>query len=198
MFDTATIARTRKIRNLLKSNGYINEAPLRKLCKVLDAANIDLKSFDDSVYQRLSSARLEPVLRTLKVLHEEGVWLEITNLIVPAWTDDADMIKRMCGWLCENGLSDYPVHFSRFTPLYRLTQLPATSLSKLEEAYAIAQSSGLKYVYLGNVPGHRTESTFCPACKKVIIDRRGFVVSKKDLVKGSCRFCGERIPGVWA
>jgi pyruvate formate lyase activating enzyme len=117
-FDTATLGRKQKIRNLWKSSGYINEEPLRKLCRVIDAANIDLKSFDDKVYQELNGAKLEPVLRTLKVFKEEGVWLEITNLVIPTWTDNLDMIKRMCDWLCASGLQDCPIHFSRFTPLY--------------------------------------------------------------------------------
>ena len=112
VLDTATIARTKKIKNLLKSSGYINEEPLRKLCAVLDGANIDLKSFDDGTYKRLSEARLAPVLRTLQVLREEGVWLEITALVVPNWTDDLGTIRRMCDWLVSNGMSDVPLHFS--------------------------------------------------------------------------------------
>ena len=197
VLDTAKVARERKIRNLLKSNGYINQDPLRKLCKVIDAANIDLKSFDDSIYRRLSSGQLEPVLRTLKVLREEGVWLEITNLVIPAWTDDLDMIKRMCDWLCANSMTDSPIHFSRFSPLYKLTQLPTTPVSRLEQAHTIAIQAGLKYVYLGNVPGHRTESTFCPSCKKLILERRGFTVGENHIKKGNCEYCGEGIAGVW-
>jgi len=122
--DTATLARGKKIRNVWHSNGYINEQPLRKLCKVMDAANIDLKSFDDAIYRKLSGGHLAPVLRTLKVLKEEGVWLEITNLVIPTWTDDLDMIKRMCDWLVQNSFQECPLHFSRFNPLYKLTQLP--------------------------------------------------------------------------
>jgi pyruvate formate lyase activating enzyme len=197
VLDTAKIARERKIRNLLKSNGYINEQPLRRLSKVLDAANIDLKSFDDSIYRRLSSGTLDPVLRTLNVLREEGVWLEITNLVIPTWTDDLDMIKRMCDWLCANGMADSPIHFSRFSPLYKLTQLPATPVSRLEEAHSIATQAGLKYVYIGNVPGHRTESTFCPSCKKMILERRGYTIGENHIKKGKCEYCRESIAGVW-
>jgi len=197
-FDTATLARRHKIKNVWKSNGYINEGPLRKLCSVLDAANIDLKSFDPKVYQKLNSATLEPVLRTLKVFKEEGVWLEITNLVIPTWTDDLDSIRRMCDWLCANDLADCPLHFSRFTPLYKLNQLPSTPVSTLDQALAIAKTAGVHYVYVGNVPGHRAENTYCHSCGKMIIERRGFAITAKHMKDTSCAFCQARIPGVWS
>jgi pyruvate formate lyase activating enzyme len=196
-YDTAKLAHGKKIRNVWKSNGYINEQPLRQLCKVLDAANIDLKIFDEDMYKKLSSGKLAPVLRTLKVFREEGVWLEITNLIIPTWTDNFDLIKRMCDWLCANGLSDVPLHFSRFTPLYKLSQLPVTPTATLERAYDIATKAGIQYIYLGNVAGHWSENTRCNQCKKIVIERSGFTVLANHVVKGKCNFCGEIIPGVW-
>jgi pyruvate formate lyase activating enzyme len=196
-FDTAGLAHKHGIRNVWKSSGYINEAPLRKLCRVIDAANIDLKSFDDRVYLELNSARLEPVLRTLKVFKEEGVWLEITNLVIPTWTDDMAMITKMADWLCANGLQDAPLHFSRFTPLYKLSQLPPTPVSVLEQARLIAMKAGVRYVYIGNVPGHDAENTVCPRCGGVVVERRGFAVLKNEIENGKCRMCGEKIPGVW-
>jgi pyruvate formate lyase activating enzyme len=196
--DTSMLARERKVKNVLKSNGYINEAPLRKLAKYLDAANIDLKSFDAGTYRRLSQGKLEPILNTLKVLREEKVWLEITNLVIPSWTDDLDTIRRMCEWLCANGLADSPLHFTRFIPLYKLTQLPATPVSTLERAREIALKAGVKYVYLGNIPGHKAENTFCPKCGNMIIERRGFIIATKHILDGHCVYCHERIPGVWA
>jgi pyruvate formate lyase activating enzyme len=197
-YDTAKLARNKKIRNLWKSNGYINEKPLRQLCKVLDAANIDLKVFDDTTYTKISSGKLAPVLRTLKVLREEGVWLEITNLIIPTWTDDLNTIKRMCEWMCTNGLSDAPLHFSRFTPLYKLNQLPTTPTAILENAYDIALKAGMQYVYLGNVAGHWAENTRCYKCKKIIVERSAFKILANHIVKGKCKFCGEKIPGIWS
>ncbi|MCX6143317.1 MAG: AmmeMemoRadiSam system radical SAM enzyme [Ignavibacteriales bacterium] len=197
-FDTATLARKKGIKNVWKSNGSINEHPLRKLCKVMDAANIDLKSYDDDIYKKLSAGRLAPVLNTLKVFKEEGVWLEITNLIVPTWTDDLDMIKRMCDWLVKNGLHDCPLHFSRFNPLYKLTQLPVTPVSTLERAREIALKSGLQYVYIGNVPGHAAENTYCHHCSKMIVERRGFTILSNNIAGGTCKFCGAHIPGVWS
>jgi len=196
-YDTAKLARDKNIRNVWKSNGYINEKPLRQLCKVLDGANIDLKTFDDAMYAKLSSGKLAPVLRTIKVLREEGVWLEITNLIIPTWTDNFDTIKRMCEWLCANGLSDAPLHFSRFTPLYKLSQLPSTPTSTLEQAYDIATKSGIQYVYVGNVGGHWAENTRCPKCKKIVVERSALTVLAIHMTQGKCKFCGEKIPGVW-
>jgi len=196
--DIATLARRKKIRSVWKSNGYINEAPLRKLCKVIDAANIDLKCFDESVYRKLNGGHLEPVLKTLQILKEEGVWLEITNLLVPTWSDNLDTVKRMCEWLSARGLHECPIHFSRFTPLYKLTQLPLTPVSTLDKAKEIASAAGLQYVYIGNVPGHAAENTFCHSCRKLIIERRGYQILQKNLKGSSCGFCGVRIPGVWS
>jgi len=197
-YDTALLARRQKVRNVWKSSGYINEGPLRTLCTVIDAANIDLKGFDEKVYQELNGVSLGPVLNTLKVFKQEGVWLEITNLVIPTWTDNAEVIRRMAEWLCENGLRDCPLHFSRFVPLYKLNQLPSTPLSTLESARDIALKAGMRYVYIGNVPGHEAENTWCHNCGKMIVERRGYSILKNDIVGGKCGRCGERIPGVWS
>jgi pyruvate formate lyase activating enzyme len=197
VLDTASIAREKKIRNVLKSNGYINEEPLRRLCRVLDAANIDLKCFDDSIYQRLASGHLDPVLKTLQVLHEEGVWLEVTHLMVPSWSDNLDMVRQMCEWFVRHRLTDVPVHFTRFTPLYKLVHLPATPVSTLERAREIALETGIKHAYIGNVPGHAGENSYCHACHRLLLERRGFSVSGNHIVNGGCEYCGAKIPGVW-
>lgn len=195
--DTAAEAHKSKVLNVLKSSGYINEEPLRNLCKVIDAANIDLKAFDDEVYRKLNSARLAPVLNTLKVLKQEGVWLEITNLVIPTWTDNLNTIKKMCDWLCESGLQECPLHFSRFVPLYKLTQLPMTPVSVLESAREIAMKAGMRYVYIGNVPGHEAENTICPKCGKTVVERKGFTVVENRLKEGKCGYCGTGVAGVW-
>ncbi|MGB2959918.1 MAG: AmmeMemoRadiSam system radical SAM enzyme [Bacteroidota bacterium] len=195
--DTARIARNAGIRNVLKSNGYINKEPLRELCSVVDAANIDLKTFEDEMYEKLAGARLESVLDTLRVLREEGVWLEITNLVVPGWSDDPEETRRMCGWLCDTGLSDAPLHFSRFVPLYKLSHLPPTPVSVLDRAREIALEEGVRYVYIGNVPGHDAQNTCCHHCGKVIVERRGFTILENHLSGGNCGYCGGEIPGVW-
>lgn len=197
MFDTARLAKARGIKNLLISNGYMNEKPLRDLAKNIDAANINLKSFSEEIYAKLNGGSLQPILNTLKILKEEGVWLEITNLIVPNWTDKMDMITEMCAWLVKNGFSENPLHFSRFFPLYKLTSLPYTPESTLEKAHAIALKAGIKYVYIGNVPGTPAENTYCPSCKKIVIERRGFYIAANNIKAGNCKFCGTKIAGVW-
>jgi pyruvate formate lyase activating enzyme len=198
MYDTAKLARTKGIKNLLISNGYINDKPLRNLCKVIDAANINLKSFDNNIYMKLNGGQLQPILNTLKTLKGEGVWLEITNLVVPTWTDNMDMFKRMSDWLVTNGFRDNPLHILRFTPMHKLTHLPYTSVPVLEKARNIALNAGMKYVYIGNVPGHIGENTICPKCKKVLIERQGFNITINNIKNGGCKFCSEKIAGVWA
>ncbi len=196
-FDTARLAKARGIRNLLISNGYINDKPLKDLTKYLDAANINLKSFSEETYAKLNGGSLQPVLNTLKVLKAEGVWLEITNLVVPGWTDDLNMIREMCEWLCTNGFADNPLHFSRFYPLYKLTSLPYTPVETLEKARNIALKTGMHYVYIGNVAGNTAENTYCPSCKKIVVERRGFSILGMNMNQGSCKFCNTRIAGVW-
>jgi pyruvate formate lyase activating enzyme len=197
MLDTSKLARREEIKNVWITNGYINEGALKELCNFLDAANVDLKSFKEEIYNNLNSGTLQPVLDTLKTLKEQNVWFEITNLIVPTWTDKIEMIEEMCKWLVKNVGPDYPLHFSRFHPYYKLTNLPQTPIKILEEARRVALEAGLKFVYIGNVPGHPAQSTYCPACDKILIERKGYYVAQNNLVGGSCKFCGEEIAGVW-
>jgi pyruvate formate lyase activating enzyme len=196
-YDSSVLARQSGIKNVFKSAGYINRDPLLKLCKTIDAANIDLKSFSDEIYMKLSAGKLQPVLDTLITIKNEGVWLEITNLVVPSWTDDPEMIKRMCGWLAKNGFTETPLHFSRFQPTYKLTQLPPTPVAVLKNARQIALNEGLKYVYIGNVPGESFENTVCPKCGKVVVERKGYTIVQKNITGGKCGFCQSPVAGVW-
>ena len=195
--DSAKLARQAGVKNVLVTAGFINDEPLRNWCKYIDAARVDLKSFSNEIYLKLSAGALQPVLNTLKTFAEQGVWLEIINLVVPSWTDNLDMIKRMCNWLVENGLSNAPLHFDRFHPDYKLTQLSATPIGVLTQAREIALAAGIKYVYIGNVPGLDAQNTFCPKCHEVVIERKGFTIIQNNMVKGACKKCGEKIPGVW-
>ena len=195
-YDTSRIANVEGIKNILISAGYINPEPLRELVKYIDAANIDLKSFSNEIYEMLNAGTLQPVLDTLTYLKDNGVWLEITNLVVPEWTDDMDMIKKMCAWLAENGFADYPLHFSRFHPQHKLAQLPPTPASVLDQAYQTARNEGLNYVYIGNLPGGN-QDTFCPECKTIVVQRRGFSIISNNLENGCCQNCGKTIAGVW-
>ncbi len=198
VYETAAIARKAGIKNIVKSNGYIYPDPLKKLCSVIDAANIDLKAFDESTYLKLSGGKLQPVLDSLKVYKEMGIWLEITNLIVPTWTDDLAEIRKMCKWLNDNGFNKVPIHFSRFFPVYKLEQLPPTPIDTLKKAAQIALEEGIQYVYTGNAPGNEISDTRCPTCKTDLITRVGFKVTSNTLKNGRCSKCGRIIEGVWA
>jgi len=196
-FDTARSARDAGIKNVIVSNGYINEEPLLRLTRYLDGANIDLKSFDDRLYRILNGGTLKPVLDTLKTLHHEGVWFELATLIVPTYVDDPEMIKKMCGWILDNLGPDYPLHFLRFHPRYNLTRLPSTPVSTMEQFRDLAMKEGIHYVYLGNVPGHEGTNTYCHKCGKVLIGRRGYFVNQVNMKNGRCKFCNTSIPGRW-
>lgn len=199
MIDTARLARAAGVKNVWVTCGYIGEEALRELAPVLDAANVDLKSFDDEIYKTLNTGRLEPILNTLKTLKREGVWFEVTNLVVPTYTDDLDMIRRMCDWLLENLGPDYPLHFSRFSPQHKLTHLPPTPVDVLLDARRVARGCGLHHVYLGNVRGVQdAETTFCPNCNREVIEREAYFVGNIDLDQGHCASCGARIAGVWS
>jgi pyruvate formate lyase activating enzyme len=197
-YDTAVLAKKAGIKNVFKSNGYIYPDPLKKLCSVIDAANIDLKAFSESTYLKLSGGKLQPVLDSLKIYRDMGVWLEITNLVVPKWTDNAEEIRKMCRWLAENGFKKVPIHFSRFYPTYKLEQLPPTPVDILNKAAQIAADEGLIYVYTGNVPGNEISDTKCPNCKNILIVRQGYRIAANNLTDGKCNKCGTRIDGVWS
>ncbi len=197
MFDTARLARQEGIKNLMITNGYINSEPLNKLCTVLDGANVNLKSLSDDIYRRLNGGRLDPVLSTLRTLHEKGVHLEITNLLVPGYTDHEDMAKRMCSWILKNVGPDHPLHFLRFFPQYKLDRLPPTPISTLNRFRDIALKEGIRYVYAGNVPGHEANNTFCHSCGRLLIERKGYFTGIYNLEGNRCRFCRQVIPGVW-
>jgi len=196
-FETAAIARKAGVKNVFKSNGYINTEPLKKICSVIDAANIDLKAFNESTYLKLTGGKLQPVLDSLKTFRDMGVWLEITNLVVPDWTDNLNEIHKMCRWLSDNGFKKTPLHFSRFYPINKLEQLPPTPVEILNSAYKIATEEGLKFVYTGNVPGSEISDTRCPSCNSIVVSRQGYRIISNTITGGKCNKCGSTIEGVW-
>jgi pyruvate formate lyase activating enzyme len=198
VLDTATLARAAGLRVLVHTSGYLEEAPLEALTPLVDAVNVDLKSFDDDFYRELCDAELAPVLRTLRLLRGAGVHLELTNLVIPTLNDDAEQIRAMCRWIADELGPDVPLHFSRFYPLYQLANLPPTPVSTLDRARAVALEEGLHFVYVGRVTGHEGEDTFCPHCGATAIARLGFMVEDVALDDGRCRACGAEIAGVWA
>ncbi len=201
MIDTAKAAREKGIKNVWVTCGYIQQEPLVELCRHLDGANVDLKSFSEETYRQLNTGKLEPILSTLKTLKREGVWFEVTNLIVPTYTDKPEMIRQMCQWMVETLGPGYPLHFSRFHPQHKLTQLPPTPAEVLAEARAIAQRAGLRYVYIGNCYEDEVadaQTTFCPGCKEPVIERGIYTPRKVNLEGGKCGSCGAAIEGVWS
>lgn len=196
VYDIAVLAKKKGLRILWHSNGSMNPEPLRTLLKYTDAVTIDLKGFTKKAYQN-SSAELEPVLETLRIIKQEGRWLEIVNLVIPTINDNLDDIQRMCEWIKKNLGKEVPLHFSRFFPNYKLLHLPPTPIETLKDAYKIAKDTGLHYVTIGNVPGHKYNSTFCPKCKRRLIHRVHFQVLENNVVEGRCKFCNHKIPGIW-
>lgn len=149
--DTARLAHENGLWNILVTAGYVCQEPLKDLLPYLDAANIDLKSFSDSIYQRISGGHLKPVLDTIQAMYDAGVWVELTNLVIPGVNDDMQMIRQMCLWLVNNGLADNPLHFSRFFPRFKMEDISPTPIYTLQEAKRIAEEEGIRHVYLGNV-----------------------------------------------
>lgn len=197
MQDIAEEARKKGVRSVVVTSGYIKKEPLLDLCHLVDAIKVDLKAFEESYYRDICSSELKPVLDSIVQIRTEGIWLELVYLMVPTLNDNPEKIREMARWLIDSVGKDVPIHFSRFFPQYRLTNLPPTPVSSLERAYEICREEGLQYVYVGNVPGHKTESTYCPSCSKVVVTRRGYRVASIDVENGQCRFCGEKIPGIW-
>ncbi len=198
MLETSKLAKKEGILNVLHSNGYINQKPLEELCLYLDGANIDLKGFTNEFYTSITSGTLNPVLETLKTLKKNKVHLEITNLIIPTKNDNIDDIKKMAEWIVKELGKDTPLHVSRFYPMYKLTNLSPTPAETLKKAHQTARAAGLDYVYIGNLPGASEEHTYCPSCKKLIIERVGYTVKTINVKNGKCPFCNKKIPGRWA
>ena len=195
--ETAKLAHKLGLKNIIISAGYINQEPLLELIPFIDAANIDIKSFDDNLYRKINGAKLQPVLDTLQTLNESNVWLEITYLLIPGVNNSTTMIDKMCKWLVENGFQDTPLHFSRFYPTYKMLDKKSTSLSELQKAEKIAKHNGIKYVYIGNVTGNESENTYCSNCNKIIVSRNGYSAKKVNFIDGVCGNCGESIVGKW-
>ena len=198
MIETAKIAKSEGLINLYHSGGFINPKPLAELTKYLNAANVDLKGFNKEYLKQMCQEDLRVVLNTLKTLKENGVWLEITNLVVPTFNDKMSEIRQMCEWIKENLGSEVPLHFSRFWPQYKLKNLHPTPVQTLQWARKTALDVGLSYVYIGNVPGNDAENTYCPSCKKVLIERKGYRLGKNNIKSSRCKFCGYPIAGIWS
>jgi pyruvate formate lyase activating enzyme len=198
MFDTAQMARNKNIKNAVITGAHINPEPLKGLIEVVDAIKVDLKAFSQDFYTHYVRGELQPVLDAIKVIAKSNVWLEIVYLVIPTLNDNPSEIRQLSRWILHEVGPNVPVHFSRFQPMYLLKNLPPTPISTLVEAHDVAKQEGLRYVYIGNVPGHKYENTFCPNCRNTIIERIQYHIKKIHIQGGKCQFCGDPIPGVWA
>jgi len=195
---TARLARGRGLRNVFVTNGYMTPEAIELLAPVLDAANVDLKGFTQKYYKGICGADLAHVQEALRRMRGAGIFIEVTTLIVPGLNDDPAELEALAGFLVEELGPDTPWHISRFHPTYRLTDRPPTPVATLHRAHAIGRAAGLRYVYVGNVPGEEGESTRCPGCGAMLVERRGFRVGKMRLKDGRCPDCGTEIEGVWS
>lgn len=196
MLEMATMARNVGLENIMISNGYIETEPFTRLAPLLQAANIDLKAFDDKIYRHLCGARLQPVLESLKRFYAAGIWLEITTLVIPGYNDDSSQLKDIAGFIAAELGPEVPWHVSAFYPTYRLLDVPPTPEQTIRQACEIGTGAGLQYVYGGNVAGV-FEDTLCPECGQVVIKRQGYRIVKTAMDEGQCHSCGADIAGIW-
>jgi len=195
MIDIAKLARRAKIKNVIVSNGYISNEPLKKLLRHLDGANIDLKFISDEKYKKWCGAKLEPILENLKLLSKK-CWLEITNLLIPGLNDSDDEIKELTNWIIQNLGNDIPIHFTAYYPAYKFN-VPPTPPETVKKARKLALSLNALFVYSGNILDNIGSNTSCPNCGKELIVREGFIIKQNLLNKGRCPNCRYYLPGVW-
>ena len=194
--DTARIASEKGLANVFVSNGYMTPAALEKMGKHLNAANVDLKAFSETFYREQCGAKLAPVLRTLEIMKEMGVWIEVTTLLIQGLNDNPEELKDLARFLV-NLDPGIPWHISRFHPTYRLMHIHSTPVASIRRARDLGYEAGLQYVYTGNIHGDEGENTFCHSCKAPLINRTGFFVSKNRIKDNRCAACGKEIPGRW-
>jgi pyruvate formate lyase activating enzyme len=195
-YDTARLAKERGIRNVFVTNGYMTAEALELAAPFLDAANVDLKAFDDAFYKKYCGARLEPVKETLVRMKQAGVLVEVTTLIIPGLNDDPQLLAGLARFLAAELGRDTPWHISRFHPTYRLTDRGVTSEKTLAAARRIGHDAGLHHVYIGNVPGSNGENTVCAGCGRMVVERIGYQIQEYHLEDGKCTFCGTPLYGV--
>jgi pyruvate formate lyase activating enzyme len=198
VLDVAAAAQARGVRSVMVSCGFANEAPLADLCRALSAIKIDLKGFSDEFYRNVCGAELRPVLRSISQIARSGRHLELVNLVVPTLNDSERSLQGLADWVAGELGPDVPLHFTRFHPDYQLQHLPPTPVSTLERARDIAMAKGIRYAYVGNVPGHAGNHTYCPGCRKAVVRRDNFFVTEMHVKNGACEYCRRTIAGVWS
>ncbi|MEE9218215.1 MAG: AmmeMemoRadiSam system radical SAM enzyme [Acidobacteriota bacterium] len=198
VYDIAVAAKKAGVLALMVSNGFILEKPLLDLIEVLGAVKVDLKAYTGKFYKEVCGGELEPVLEALRRLRKKGMWTEIVVLIIPTLNDGDEEIRGLARFVRNDLGAEVPVHFNRFHPSYRIKNLPRTPVATLDRARNIAMAEGLEFVYVGNVPGHPGNNTYCPRCGEIVIRRVGMAMVKNRLVSGRCPDCNRKIPGIWS
>ena len=194
--DTARLAHKKGLLNIFVTNGYMTPEALKKIGPYLDAANVDLKAFNDDFYRTYCSARLEPVKETLLIMKSQQIFVEVTTLLIPGLNDRPKEIEAMAYFLAQSLGTGTPWHISRFHPTYKMTNRSSTPVQTLVEAREIGLAAGLAYVYLGNVPGDDGEKTYCPECGEVLVNRWGYHIRSNRIENGRCANCGTVIAGI--
>jgi len=197
VLDAAEAGHAVGVKSAVVSGGYMQTDPLKELCRHVDAIKVDLKAFSEKFYKEVVNGELKPVLNALATIRKQGTWNEIVYLVVPTLNDSDAEFKALAQWVKAELGPDVPLHFSRFHPEYLLKNLPPTPVPTLERAKAICDAEGLHYVYIGNVPGHPAESTYCPKCRRAVVERAGYTVKAMHLNRGKCQNCRQPIPGIW-
>lgn len=195
-YETAKLAHDHKILNIFVTNGYINPEPLQFIQEYLDAANVDLKSFNENFYKKFVGAKLAPVLDTLKLMKKLNIWIEVTTLVIPGENDSEQELTAITKFIKNELGPETPWHISRFYPQYQLTDHLTTPVSVLNKAREIGLAQGLRYVYLGNVPGSEAENTYCYNCGKLLVEKYGYQIIQNNIDSGNCKFCGVKIDGL--
>ncbi len=195
-YECAQLAHERGIKNVFVSNGYTSPEATKKIAPFLDGNNIDLKAFTDKFYREVCGAKLAPVLETIELMKELGVWVEVTTLVIPGWNDTDSELKEIARFI--KGIDpEMPWHVTRFHPTFKMTDRGATPSSTLQRARQIGIAEGLKYVFVGNIPGEDGENTICPKCGEKVVERMGFSIMSQNLANGKCGNCGYSIAGVF-
>ena len=196
-YDTARLASRQGIKNIFVTNGFMTPEMLEAIGSDLHAANVDLKAFTDRFYKRLCGGRLQPVLDSIARMHEMGVWVEVTTLLIPGENDDEGELRELAAWLAALD-PDVPWHISRFHPDYKMRDHPPTPVDSIHRAVEIGYQAGLRYVYAGNVPGDPHEHTRCPSCGTVAIERHAYHIHNKMVEGDKCPQCGQALAIVTA
>jgi pyruvate formate lyase activating enzyme len=195
-YDTAKIAHAKGLKNNFVTNGYMTPEALDMIAPYLDGANVDLKAFSEEFYKKICGAKLKPVQETIAKMHDLGIWLEVTTLIIPTLNDAEEELRKIAFFI--RSLSpEIPWHVSAFYPTYKMLNKPRTSVETIRRAREIGLEEGLRYVYTGNIPGEEGENTACPHCNNVLIRRWGYQIAENSVTDGKCPQCGTPVVGVW-